>query len=34
VREVVAVNGKKPTNKLVGVAISDLQDAFASQCSL
>jgi len=34
VREVVAVSGKKPTNKLVGVAISDLQDAFASQCSL
>jgi branched-chain amino acid transport system substrate-binding protein len=34
VREVVAGNGKKPTNKLIGVAISDLQDAFASQCSL
>ena len=34
VREVVAGNGKKPTNKLVGVAISDLQDAYVSQCAL
>lgn len=34
IREVVAGSAKKPTNKLLGVAISDLQDSFASQCSL
>jgi branched-chain amino acid transport system substrate-binding protein len=33
VREVVAGDGK-PTNKLMGVAIEDLQDAFASSCKL
>lgn len=33
VREVVAGDGK-PTNKLMGVAIEDLQDAFASSCNL
>jgi branched-chain amino acid transport system substrate-binding protein len=34
VREVVAGDGKKPTNKLVGIAISDLQDAYVSECTL
>jgi branched-chain amino acid transport system substrate-binding protein len=33
VREVVAGDGK-PTNKLLGIAIADLQDAYASECSL
>ncbi|MXU63870.1 ABC transporter substrate-binding protein [Oceanomicrobium pacificus] len=33
IREVVAGEGK-PTNKLVGVAIEDLQDAYAAECKL
>ena len=32
-REVVAGDGK-PTNKLVGIAIEDLQDAYAAECNM
>ena len=33
VREVVAGDGK-PTNKLIGIAMENLQDAFAADCKL
>ncbi len=33
VREVIAGDGK-PTNKLVGVAIENRQDAFAAECKM
>lgn len=34
VREVVAGEDGKPTNKLIGVAIEDLQDVYVDQCKL
>ena len=34
IREVVAGANGKPTNQLMGIAIADLQDAYASQCKL